>query len=465
MRKLRPASFLGKALRAIGSACALLLAMACGSSSQTVTAPPPARCGLEASVESSTFPNAGGSGTLRISTNRECAWSAQSSVAWVKLSPPVEGQGDGSVAFTVTGNGDPARRTAGITINDRRVEISQEGSPCSFGVSPTRETIEASGGDRTIRVSASSAQCGWTAAPDAAWITITAGLEGSGNGEVTFHVDAANGPPRSGTLTVAGERVHVEQGTGCTVSIGPSMFNVAATGGPHDVPVSSPPGCPWTAVSENSWITIRSGATGQGNGHVQFVVSANAGAARQGAVRIAGRLIQVAQATGCAYTVGPFSQQILPAGGSGVVSVATDVDCVWNATSSANWLTLSAGSATGSGAVQFAAMPNNSIARTATLTVAGQSFTLSQASPCTFLLAPPYLTYDDNGGNGAVLVIVSGAWSWTAHSTVSWIRMLSGTSGEGNGLVQFTVDANTGSARTGTVVIAGQNFSVTQGVP
>jgi hypothetical protein len=40
--------------------------------------------------------------------------------------------------------------------------------------------------------------------------------------------------------------------------------------------------------------------------------------------------------------------------------------------------------------------------------------------------------------------------------------MVSGTSGAGDGLVQFTVPANTGQARKAFIVIAGQNFAVSQ---
>ena len=40
--------------------------------------------------------------------------------------------------------------------------------------------------------------------------------------------------------------------------------------------------------------------------------------------------------------------------------------------------------------------------------------------------------------------------------------MTSGASGSGNGTVAFSVAANTNSARTGTLTIGGQTFTVTQ---
>jgi hypothetical protein len=40
-----------------------------------------------------------------------------------------------------------------------------------------------------------------------------------------------------------------------------------------------------------------------------------------------------------------------------------------------------------------------------------------------------------------------------------------GASGTGNGTVSFTVAANTGAARSGTLTIGGQTFTVTQAAP
>jgi hypothetical protein len=61
-----------------------------------------------------------------------------------------------------------------------------------------------------------------------------------------------------------------------------------------------------------------------------------------------------------------------------------------------------------------------------------------------------------------VLVLVTGFCTWTATSTVDWIRITAGESGSGNGLLQFTVPPNTGPARNGVIVIAGQNYVVRQ---
>jgi hypothetical protein len=66
-------------------------------------------------------------------------------------------------------------------------------------------------------------------------------------------------------------------------------------------------------------------------------------------------------------------------------------------------------------------------------------------------------------GTGNVAVTTRSDCSWTAASNATWIHVTSGASGQGNGTVSYTVDANAGPNRTGTVLIAGQTFTVMQG--
>ena len=69
------------------------------------------------------------------------------------------------------------------------------------------------------------------------------------------------------------------------------------------------------------------------------------------------------------------------AAASSTVSVDTTTGCSWNATSSASWLSItSGGSGSGDGTVAFNIGANPDIAaRTGTLTIGGQTFTVNQA--------------------------------------------------------------------------------------
>jgi hypothetical protein len=83
-------------------------------------------------------------------------------------------------------------------------------------------------------------------------------------------------------------------------------------------------------------------------------------------------------------------------------------------------------------------------------------------SSCTYGISPTSANVGASGGSGTVSVSTQAGCSWTATSNASWITITSGASGSGNGTVTYSVAANTGAARTGTLTIAGQTFTVNQ---
>jgi hypothetical protein len=195
---------------------------------------------------------------------------------------------------------------------------------------------------------------------------------------------------------------------------------------------------------------------------VQFSIAANSGPARDTSLSIGGRTVPVTQASGCTYSISPNGQDVGGGGGTGSASVATGAACPWTASTNAEWISVGVPSGTGPGQVSFTAAPNPGPARSGTFTLAGHLFTVNQASPCVWALVPPSHVYGPDGGNGAILVIVSGPCTWTAVSNAGWITLTSGASGAGGGLVQFVVAPNPGAARSGTMTIAGQSYDVTQ---
>lgn len=93
--------------------------------------------------------------------------------------------------------------------------------------------------------------------------------------------------------------------------------------------------------------------------------------------------------------------------------------------------------------------------------ISGVNFSLQPGS-CNYALGSSSQNFSGAGGNGSVNVIASAGCAWTAASNVGWITINSGTPGNGNGAVNYTVAANTGAARNGTMTIAGQTFTVIQ---
>ncbi|MQA30720.1 MAG: hypothetical protein GEU82_12930, partial [Luteitalea sp.] len=235
---------------------------------------------------------------------------------------------------------------------------------------------------------AAAAGCTWTAASGVPWITVTSGATGSGNGTVGFSVAANPGAARTGTLTIAGRTFTVTQTAApaaCTYTITPAGQSLAAGGGAGTpVAVAAAAGCTWTAASGVPWITVTSGATGSGNGTVGFSVAANTGAARTGTLTIAGRTFTVTQAAApaaCTYTITPAGQSFEVVGGAGTpVAVAAAAGCTWAATSGVPWITVTSGATgSGNGNVGFRVAFNIGPARTAALTIAGRTFTVTQS--------------------------------------------------------------------------------------
>ncbi len=67
------------------------------------------------------------------------------------------------------------------------------------------------------------------------------------------------------------------------------------------------------------------------------------------------------------------------------------------------------------------------------------------------------------GGFDNVIVTASNGCAWTAVSNDGFITITSGSSGSGNGTIYYSVAANTSTnSLTGTIVIAGQTFTVNQ---
>ena len=84
-------------------------------------------------------------------------------------------------------------------------------------------------------------------------------------------------------------------------------------------------------------------------------------------------------ATTCAYTLSATTASVGPVGGTNSVTVTTTSGCAWTATTSSSFVSIqSGGSGSGNGTVVLNVAQNPLSTRTATATIAGQTFTLSQ---------------------------------------------------------------------------------------
>jgi hypothetical protein len=193
--------------------------------------------------------------------------------------------------------------------------------------------------------------------------------------------------PVAHTATVTGVTTFspwtlAEPTSNCSYSISPSTpQSVATSGGTVNVSVTGTEGCGWSAVSNASWVTVSSGSTGTGNGSVALTVASNTGAARSGTVNIAGQTLTINQAEGCTFQISPTSSTYGASGGSGSVAVTSGTGCAWTASTQDSWITVASGSSgTGNGSVSLSVGANSGQERTGTVTVAGQTHTVTQSA-------------------------------------------------------------------------------------
>lgn len=193
-----------------------LFAAACGSSATTnvtsVAGPSatPARCAVTLTTPTSSFGPGGGTSSVNVSTERECAWTASPQSPWIEITAGKDGSGNGTVAYRVRENVDPVTRSGAIVINDQRAAISQGAAPCRFDVSPATAVLDAAGGEATINVR-TNAVCAWSAGADATWVHVNPSAA-TGNGTVTVVATPNPGPERSVTLKVAQSQLLLRQG-------------------------------------------------------------------------------------------------------------------------------------------------------------------------------------------------------------------------------------------------------------
>ena len=280
----------------------------CGGSSSTTSVAPSSidRCGVALSGGSSTIPAGGGSGTLTITVDRECAWTARSESPWISLAS-AQGQGPANITFSVQPNPNAANRRGNVTVEQQRVEIAQEAAPCRFSVSPSAADAAAAGGTVPIGISAPGG-CSWTAQSTIPWLSVE---PGSGQGAATVQIAvAANGPAaRSATVTVAGTAVQIRQAAAagppsppspppspgnCRYTLKPTHFDAKARSDDVKVEVRTRDGCGWTASSPVGWIGIENGR-GSGEGEVRLRIDENPGPPRTATVMIAGEAFTVTQ--------------------------------------------------------------------------------------------------------------------------------------------------------------------------
>jgi hypothetical protein len=141
----------------------------------------------------------------------------------------------------------------------------------------------------------------------------------------------------------------------------------------------------------------------------------------------------------------------------------THSNCAWTVTSNAPWITItSPASGSGSATIAYSFEENLEAARSGTITIADQTFTLSQSSGCHFAVSPSSAPAAAQGGSGSIAITTTSGCSWTAFADDPWLTFPGSSSGQGAGSVTYNVAANGGHERSGTITIESHPVTITQ---
>lgn len=173
---------------------------------------------------------AGGSSTVGVlASDYNCPWLSGTNAAWIVTNSAMSQTGTGLVSYTVLANANSASRSGTVWVGGKALTVSQEGVTCSLSVSPRSVTLSAGGATGSIAfVTSNVDDCKWSAVTSAPWILVSSGASGSGTGTVKFTAGVNTGGLRTGSMTVAGHTLYVNQ-AGPSDSIS-SLAGITANG-------------------------------------------------------------------------------------------------------------------------------------------------------------------------------------------------------------------------------------------
>jgi uncharacterized protein (TIGR03437 family) len=492
----------------------------------------PGGCGYTLAPASQTFEFAGGASMVNVTAAGGCAWQAVSNVPWITFTGSASGAGNGALAFTVATNTTSGGRRGLINITGQSVAIEQAGVGGSCATMPLvvgqlasgniggsdcvsrfrtgatyyadRYSFTATAGQQAAISLPSSAftPAIYLVAPDGSLLASGGGRLPSGNDLLSL--------PQTGTYLLEVTTSFSSSGgdytlnlalgpPGCSYAVAPARQTFEFAGGMATVNVTAASGCAWQAVSNTPWITISTGASGAGDGSVNYAAAINTGSgARRGTITVAGQVVTIEQAGvggECATT--PLSGNVngnLSGGdclsrfrvsgssafyaerysftataGQQIALLAQSpgfLPYLYLVTPGGAVLAEGVGRLPASGVLTLPASGTYLLEVTSRDSFATGDFalTLSQFSAgCGYALSATNQTFEFAGGTGSVNVVAASGCAWQAVTSASWITINAGVSGAGNGAVAFTVAAHTGAnARSGTLVIAGQTFTIEQ---
>lgn len=205
-----------------------------------------------------------------------------------------------AMAACSSGDGDGSGATpTGPTTTPSGPSAPPTGSPSQPSCAPTitdlPPTIPTRGGSFVLSLLVAS-DCVWTAVAQAeGWANISPN-SGRGSATPTLRV-LENVRPDTRTLVISvnGQTFRtIQDAVPCIYTLDSPGLDIGQDAATLTLGITAPAGCAWTAVSSESWLTVRT-SSGVGSGTVNLDIPRNLGEARQAIVTIANHRVVVTQ--------------------------------------------------------------------------------------------------------------------------------------------------------------------------
>lgn len=88
----------------------------------------PVDCTYSLTSDKVAFSTEGGTGTINVTTQDTCTWTASSGASWMTITSNSTGTGSGAVSFTILPNTETASRTATLSVEGQTLALTQQGA-------------------------------------------------------------------------------------------------------------------------------------------------------------------------------------------------------------------------------------------------------------------------------------------------------------------------------------------------
>lgn len=279
---------------------------------------------------------------------------------------------------------------------------------------------------------------------------------------------------------------YIESATGCTNwSVSPSTQSVSSSGGSYSAQVSATGTCSYSLTFNNSsWIHFSHYSS---NGYFNYTVDNNNGAARTGTISVNNVTSGINNVVTLTINQsGSSCSSVNTPTNLNATSVSTSqINLSWqdNSNNETTFQIERSTTSSPSGFSLYATVnanqtsysdnglnPNTQywyrVRACCNTTYSGYSGTSSATtqSTCNHSLSPQSNTSIGlSGGGYSINISVNSGCLWNASTTNNWISITSGSNGNGSGNCYYVVSSNTtGATRTGSILIAGQTFTIKQ---